>query len=300
MNLKKIYSMFIGVAAISLVGCGGGGGGDNPGDGSGSGYTGSTAPASITGNNAEGVGQDSTEAVRQAIDTNSAGGSVPFGISITDTSALAQVQAINGHVLNILQNANLPIGIVLDGSSFPEESGYCGGTVTVPDNFLDGGTTGTITYNNLCLDLGGVYGAMTVNGTITVGANGATSYANFSVAFENGTSFSCNNVGCSTSTVYSDSNGTSYQITDASVSGDGSSGFSVNATYCQSSYGCLTIQTDNPILFDCSNAAPSSGSISFSSTNGSSGTITFNSCSSYTITYTLSAGGAVNTISGTW
>jgi hypothetical protein len=304
MIIRKLFNGFIGFAVVMLVGCGGGGGAADPTSNATGSYTGSTTPAAVTSSNAQELGVDATEAASKAIESNSASaGGLPFGASVTGTSTpLQQVQAINDEILKNLQGVSLPAGITLDSSYFTGVTGYCGGSVTIPDSWTTGSSTnpdGTITYNNFCLDIGSIYGQLTANGSVTI-SGGVSTYSNFTVTFANGTILSCNGSTCSNSAVYSGTGGTTSLVSNVTVSGNASAGYNITASYCHSTYGCLTIQTNSPILFNCLNGKPSSGSVTYSSSNGSSGTITFNDCSSYTITYTTTAGGGVTSISGVW
>ena len=152
------YSALI-LSAFLITSCDSSSGGDDNNLGGGStGYTGSTEPASVTDSNAEALGVDATEAAAKAIEAGSAdAGALPFGASITSTTSPSQqVQDINQNILESLKVSNLPLGLTLTGSDFTGFSGYCGGSVTVPDSFASGGSSadGTITYNNFCMDIG--------------------------------------------------------------------------------------------------------------------------------------------------
>jgi len=307
LTLTSTTTLLLGAFLVASCSGGGGSSSDDGGGGGNIGSTGSTEPASITGNNAEALGIDATEAATKAIEADSADVSLPFGASITGTISPSQLaQDINQHILESLQGSNLPLGFTMTGSDFADFPGFCGGSITVPDSWQNGGSLdGTITYNNFCMDIGDtIYGQVTVNGSITMSGDTIT-YGNLTMSFGNGAVYTCNGsassiTSCTTNTVYTGSNGSSYSISDANVYGNEFDGYNVNAEYCNTSYGCLTIETPEPIMFDCSNGNPSTGSIIFTSDNGSNGSITFDSCDSYTITYSTSSGGAINTISGTW
>ena len=298
----------LGVFVILLMGCGGSGG-DNENTGNGSGgivYSGATSPASVSNSNAADLGVGTTDAISQAVESNSADVSgLPFGASISDTTILAQrVVNVSLQAMVVQQELALPAGITLGSGSFPSGTGYCGGSVTVPDSWLTGGasetSSGVITYNNLCMDSGfSGFGSMIINGVATI-SGGVTTYSDLTVSFEDGTLLTCNASDCEMSAVYAGPDGVVYRVADVGVVGDSTSGYSVDASYCHGTHGCLTVMTDSPIVFSCSNGRPESGSISFSSTGGSSGSITFNSCTSYTVTYTTMMGGGSDSFSGGW
>jgi len=313
-GIKSIVSGFSAVLVVLLAGCGGSSSNDDGTNNSGGGivYSGSTAPAAVSGSNAENLGVGTTDAISQAIDSDSADISgIPFSVSIIESSDIGQqILAKSLELVATQQFGNLPVGVTIGGEGFSMEQGYCGGSMTIPDSWasdegLSGDSafeiSGTITFNNLCLDLGSAgFGAMTINGAITISAGGVRTYNNLTARFADGTSIICDGVDCSASAVFSGADGATYSVADVVVTGDSIMGYSVDASYCHGTYGCLTISTDSPIIFSCENGRLASGSISFSSTDGSSGTITFNDCNSYTIAFATITDGSIVTVMGTW
>ena len=307
--LRLVYLYFI----LIIVGCG-----DAGVTGGGSGatvtYSGSTTPAAITADNAESVGTGAAEGTTQAVSGFVSSQNNPLGVSISDdaTSVAAKVSEISQSIVSGYGSVNLPVGISLSSDQLnaamsASNASFCGGSITLPDNYLNIGSSGTITYNNLCMNISG-YGEITMDGTVTYSyssTGSATSYSNVTVTANgqtyilNGT-YACSADSCSFSQDFVSSTGSTYRVADVSITGSSSSGYYVNATFYHSDYGSVTITTSDPVLLGCSNGYPSSGTINFSGAGGSSGTITFRSdCSGYDGTYTTSTDGT-GTFSGSW
>lgn len=292
-------------APLFLSGCGGGGG-----NGGGLSYTGNTSVAAISADNIQKIAKTATEGATQSISEYTASESNPFSLAIISSNFPSN--EINTTVSQIIkkvqdQGSNLVTAITIDASDFVGDPYYCGGSMTLPDN--PSATSGSMTFNNFCYDF---VGQMTMNGSITFSETATTlsvSYVNFTVTFE-GQSFTINSsmsctldefgwpITCTISSYFTGSDGSVYRIDNFSVYGDSISGFDVDATVFDPTYGSVTITTTSPILFGCSGPQPSSGAISFAGSGGTSGSIIFDSCTSYTYTYDLGAGPVSNT--GTW
>lgn len=310
--MKFIYAIAL-VATISVMGCSNGGGSTPNKDNDIPAYTGSTSPAAISASNAEEIGTSATEGVVQAVEADTSGDILPFGVAINNdsTSHLNQkLRDITRRLLDSRRNIDLPLGIVLDGEDDFPGIGYCGGSITVPDDF--GSTSmlnGTIIYNNFCMDAGEGYGRMTINGSLIFSETEtriSMTYRNLTVRYNGETytmnsTFTCDTsfTNCTMSSDYTGSDGSTYRMSDVSVSGSDSAGYSVDASFCHPSYGCVTIITTSPITFNCENDMPDSGAISYTGANGSSGTISFDNCTSYSGTYNDGSGGVVS-FSGSW
>jgi hypothetical protein len=80
-----------------------------------------------------------------------------------------------------------------------------------------------------------------------------------------------------------------YDLSDASVSGDAFSGYSVTATIVDPDHGSFTIATISPIVFGCPDEQPLSGQLEFTDGAGVLVTVTFNDCASFTVSYSGTA-----------
>ncbi len=331
MNMKTIGNGLLGMALVSLVGCGGGGGGGTTPGSSGPSYSGVTTPAAVTATNAEGLGTAAAESTAQAVAKTES----LFGVAISNTpSATLSKQQIGDIILRIrasLASANnLPIGITIFSSDMlnmdPNNTGpgavmYCGGSLTGPDDLLTNTSmsgSATLTLNKLCVDVGSV-GKVIMSGQVYVSVvstaaqdsdTTVVTYKNFTVSINgqtqtlNGTE-TCvytNSTGlesCTSTEDFVGGDGLTYQIQDVNVSGDATSGYSVGVTVYHPTYGYVTVTTIVPITFNCPNGKPGVGEISFAGSGGSFGTITFDNCTTYTVSYD-DGSGTVNSIPGTW
>lgn len=291
---------------LFLSGCGGSGGGSA----SGLNYDGNTAAAVISADNAEKMGTTTTEAATQAISEYTASESSPFALAVSSSSLPSDdINTTVSKIIRNLQNqtSNLVTAITLGAADFSGDPYYCGGSITVPDNF--DGTSGTISFSNFCYDIDS---PMTMNGTITFSETATEltiTFKNFNVTFE-GESYTINSsmscsldefglpITCTTSSVYEGTDGLTYRIDDFVVVGNPTSGFYVDATFYHPTYGSVTVATTSPIMLECTGPQPSSGAISFTGDAGTSGSISFDSCTSYTYCFDLGSGPSCN--SGTW
>lgn len=300
---KHIWAL---MAVSMLVGCGGGGDvAVSPAPN----FTGNTAPATVDDTNAEEIGTTAGEATNEAINTTNANEVNPFAVEIVDntTEISATVTAVTREAIAILQSSNLATGIVITSAELGPP--FCGGSITVPDDFGSSGTlNGSITYTDLCFD-DPISGQIFLSGSMifTETATQLTiAYSNFAFTMGGETStlnatLTCDTsfISCTLSSEFFGADGTTHRISDVSVSGDASIGYIVDATFFHSVHGAVTITTPSPITFGGCGAIPDGGTISFSSSDGSSGSITFNSDCSYTGTYDNGAG-SVGSFSGSF
>jgi hypothetical protein len=299
---------------LVLTGCGGGGGG---GGGGGVTYSGSTSPATVTATNAEEIGTTATEAATNTI----AAGNTPFGVAISDNSSNSVRQQAKDIVKRFqaeLQQAdNLPVGVTYTSDDLNAEFGenlFCGGTVDGPANIVNA-DSGTVTFHDMCFDLGYGGHTATLDGTVTFSYTESgdtytdtTTYKNLTVTFNgetytlNGTEKCTGNYATSEyscSDLYNGADGKTYQVSNSDYYGDSVNGYYITATFYHPTYGYVNITTSSPILFNCTNGYPSAGTVNFSGAGGSSGTITFHSdCSGYDGTY--NTGTETGTFSGNW
>jgi hypothetical protein len=301
-------------AALVLTACGGGGGGGvTPLS-----YTGNTSPAAIDGANAEAVGVSVTEGVSEAISSEGAD-SVPFAASLNLNNANSvisnKITEISRQILADAQASNLPVGAAYTSDQLNTEAGYyafCGGSVSISDALLNGGTNGTVSFNDFCIvDPLGSGVDMVINGSITISVSGTTetvTFTNMTVVYGSETFSFSGTMACSTvspyecSTLFVGSDGETYKASSVTVTGDDVSGYSVDATFSDPINGVVTVTTITPITFNCVGSMPDAGVIAFSSSNGSSGTITFIDCLNYSVDYDDGLGtiNSTGTILGTW
>ena len=292
--MSKIYSHFaitsVLLSLLAIFGCSSSGGGGDTGTTLPI-YSGSTTPAAITSTNAEEMSRRSTEGVNELVDITTTGEGIPLAVNISSNNNAAlvlKVEDIAREILNGLSTLNLPAGLVITWEELNAESGtneFCGGSVTVPDDFdPDGLLNLTMTFNNLCFDDG--ITALVMNGTITFTETASTitvSFTNFSVNIDGTTetitaTITCDISGltCTISTDFIGSDGNVYRITNATVTGDAFSGYDVNATFYHYELGVVTITTTVPITYGGCGIFPDYGMIDISSSDGSFVTATFN------------------------
>ena len=91
--------------------------------------------------------------------------------------------------------------------------------------------------------------------------------------------------------------GKTYRVSDFTIGGSDTFGYTINATFYHPDFGSVTIQTTAPITFD-STGKPNGGTLEFTS-GTATGTITFNTDG---LGYTGSwiDGGNGGSFSGTW
>jgi hypothetical protein len=166
-------------------------------------------------------------------------------------------------------------------------------------NTNDAGTEGTITFTN-CGISDGNGGVVTLSGTVavsytlvnnTIDSMEMTFHVSVSFGGETASismSLSCVGLtGVGSCTVSSDFVGIDdrvYRVTDITVSGSAASGYYIDATVYDPAHGSVTMTTTAPLLFDCSNGVPRTGTLALTGSNATSATITFVSCSEYNIT----------------
>ena len=311
LSFKKITLFMLLSVAIILTGCGGGGGG---GGGAGTAtYSGVTSAATIDDTSAETLGTTATEAMSEAVTNDSANDGNPFSLaaSITNTPNTSSLSSI---VTNIARNAatqmvplNLPVGLTITSAELG--AGFCGGSITVPDDFGQNDTlNGSIVFNNLCFD-GDEDGQVTLNGQITFTETATLitiSYVNFTVVFNGQTqtvnaTITCtsNFSSCTFSSDYVGEDGKVYRVSDFTVSGNATAGYTISATFFHPDLGSVTIQTTTPITF-AANGNPNGGVLEFIS-GSATATITFNADGlTYSGSWSNTSAGTSGTFTGTW
>jgi hypothetical protein len=260
-------------------------------------YTGVTTPAAITTANAEEMGRGATEGVNESTKIATIGDGIPFAVDINSSnSALAlKIEGIARNIIESLDAQNLPVGLVVTADDLNQQTGtnyYCGGSVTVPDNFdpVNDYWNFVMTFNNLCFD----------DGTTALVMNGALAFAEtdteFSISFTNfsadlgGTveTFSAtvtcptSTLICTISTEFTGSDGNVYKLTDVDVSGDAINGFYISATFYHYSLGQAFMETSGPITYGSCGIHPDGGTITVYSPP-SSMNVTYNPNCTFTI-----------------
>jgi hypothetical protein len=238
-------------------------------------YTGVTTPAAITAANAEEMGRGVTEGVNESVKIATIGEGIPFAVDVNSSnSALAlKIEGIARNIIESLDTQSLPAGLVITAEELNQQTGttfYCGGSVTVPDNFDPNDYWNfAMTFNNLCYDDGTT--PLTMNGTITF----AETDTEFSISFTN---FSANIAGtvetfsatvtcptstfiCTISTVFTGSDDNVYKLTDMDVSGDATNGFYISATFYHYSLGQVSLETTAPVTYGSCGIHPDGGTI---------------------------------------
>jgi len=277
-------------------------------------YTGINTPAAITANNVEDIGLTSTEGTEEAVNNENASNGTPFSLAATTSGSSStrlseHVRDIVKQVLEQQQSLNLATGITLSAADLGPS--YCGGSITVTDDFGSGAGTlnGSMIFNALCFDIGGGE-QITMSGTITFSETAteiSISYINLSVTFSDGSTelinmtITCSTsfASCSFSSDYVGTDGRTYRVSDFTVTGSDAAGYSVSGTFFHPDHGSVTFTTAPPITFNCLDGSPNAGTISFTGSGGSSATITFrNDCTGYDGTY--NDGVSSGTFSGNW
>ena len=165
--------------------------------------------------------------------------------------------------------------------------------INIPDSATQTSFTATATFTNCTIS--DSYSTVTINGTINI--SGTASSINISanltitengvsetVSFSGSCSYSNATVGaCSYSSTFTGVDGRTYTSANMSVSGNYISGYTVSGSVTDPDHGVITISTQQPVTFNCTDGSPDSGQITI--TGNGSATVTFNDCNSFTVTY---------------
>lgn len=301
-----------------LQACGGGGGDDdnsntNTDDGGSTNtsldYSGETKQASLTSENVDEITTAAASGSKQAISSDD----VPlFGqrsdMPVTRQQINDELWVVIGEALS--RNSQLAGRGVTAARTEDLSSTLCdSGSVImeVPDNGVAGNwsidfnqCTSTSRYgNSYSSTLDG-----SVEGTYIQVGNGyrlTLNYVNFtvSVTHPNGSytdtfnmSVTCtatNQEGSDASCeYYSDYRGydnRTYRVSEVSVTGNESSGYQVSVRVYDPDHGYVTVTTEVPVTFDCSDGHPSAGRIRVEAADGATAVIEFISCSQYVVTF---------------
>jgi hypothetical protein len=296
---KKFLWALVTASAVSLTACGGGGGSGGGGT-TGTSFTGTTTAATIDAGNSDELTIAAASGAKQAL-------------SADNTNSPSFRPADSGFD-TAMEEFKAQISTMMNGSRANRSAertddistGLCnaGGTATVtyPDNASYNNYNWSAELNNCTYSASGytaVYNG-TVSGSYSESGNIETdvySYSNFTVTITylgvtetytlNYTetcsyNYSTHEGSCDVVSDFEGFDDRTYRVTDASVSGNNSSGYNINATVYDPDYGYFTISSSN--LTFCDSGLPGSGSITY--TDGSeSVTVDFLSCTEYQYTY---------------
>ena len=294
--ISRLSIVSVLLASLALFGCGSSGGDSGVAAPL---YSGSTTPAAITQANADDVARKSTEGVNEVVNLTVTGESFPLFPAAVETGSNidALAQKVREVALEVMDGAiplNLPTAAVFTADDLNGGSSglFCGGSVTVPDNFDPNASMNfTMTFNSLCFD--DQTNRLIMNGSLTFTETVSSisiSFLNFSVNIDGNQEtfsgfFSCDAAmsNCMISTDYAGSDGNVYRLTDVDISGNDLLGYSVGATFYHHDHGQVTIATTLPVTYGNCGIYPSSGIITVSSSDGSSITVSFSGCT-YSIT----------------
>ena len=279
--------LFVYCVIVAVAACGGGDGdANNAGAGSQSETAGSQSElARINAANAEQLGIAATEGAKQSAQYQSVAnlGFKPAGNSGFDIVS----EKLSLHYAERTAAAPAPLDCV-SGSA-------------VEFNNPDGSITAT--FSNCVIDLGlGPDLVLEIDGVVesrtTVTGNLTTVdlvYDNFSLDLAGDITLLNLEVSCTTDNATTQTScdfpgtpgidGRVYVFSDASVTGDEFSGYSIRVAIDDPDHGSFVVDTTTPILFGCSNGQPSSGALQFTDGAGVLVSVTFNDCASYTVSY---------------
>jgi hypothetical protein len=278
---SMIKYLFLGFFMVSVTACSSSGDGD-----SNSSNSNQVLETRINSGNAEQLGIAATEAAKQTVQN----GSVPnLGLKSAPKPGIGSI-SIELAKSFAGRTANKPVAGLDCGAGSADE-------ITNPD--------GSTTVTFIDCDLFG-FGILIFNGT-TIAATSTSGnmttvdleYINFTiddgvdiVTLDMQASCTTDNTTMETSCTFSDVvgfDGRIYTFSDATVSGDGITGYIVSATILDPDHGSFSIVTTNPILFLCANGQPISGEIQFTDAADVLVSVTFNDCASYTVSYSGTA-----------
>ncbi len=317
MKTKKILPFML-IAAL-LPACGGGGGGDdNTGDDGGGStttssldYSGETSEATLTSENSKELATAGASGAKQAINADS----VPVVGQRSDAPVSRDeiMQEFAGWMAGILQgdaSGQAARGVTAARTQDLSQNVCDTGSLII--EYPDSGTAGNwrVEYNQCTRTANygsGSYSSTfdgTVEGTYTEVGGGYRlefRYVNFTVSVHSATVNYTNTFNMSMTCTASNTNGTdvsceyysdyrgydnrTYRVSEVSVSGSASSGYSVSVRVYDPDYGYVTVTTEIPVTFGCSDGHPDAGRIRMQGANGTVATVEFISCTQYVVTF---------------
>lgn len=273
----RIWIAMLAAIVLAISGCGGSSSSsDNSGGGGGVSFN--EEPATISGeDDAKESAVAAQQTAEQAInDENSGAGELggPGGVTLANMSRSEQMLE---NALDIIESSTLPSAVT------NTVSGPCGGNATVETS--QDANTSRVQYNNFCSDgyvIDGYYQFV-----FSENSSNFTSEYDYTVTGNGETysfSGSCNQNVCTDN--YVGSNGQTYRTQDVSVSGDGSSGYSVSARVYSGDLGYVDYEATGLVECDAPDYGFQSGSITITDSTGSEVvSVSFSDCNSYTVMY---------------
>ena len=240
--------------------------------------TSAVANASISDANAQELAIAATEGVKQAVNSDSY---TPFA----KTNNESPIEKVT--VLTAQQASQEP--------ALAEDFNFCEtGSVSGFDTLGQNG--GTITYEQ-CVIAGATIDGTMVISTSTSGSTTTYSIiANFTISYLSEVetiNYSANctmdqNAGttsCSFNSSGTGIDGRTYTVSNIDIDGDYFTGYTVSATVTDPDHGNITITTNTPVTFNCSNGQPDAGKITVSDGTNTM-TVTFiDDCTSYSVDF---------------
>jgi hypothetical protein len=317
LNINTLTALLL--LVFLLQACGGSGDDDNSGgDGTTStslNYSGETQQASMTSDNVDELATAAASGSKQAVSSDAVNSdSVPMigqrsDLPVTREQISDDLAQLIGNALN--RNSQLAGRGATAARTEDLSSTMCDSGSVIME-YPDSGTAGdwSIEFNQCTRssDYGtGTYSSTlhgSVEGTYVQVGSGfqlTLNYINFSVSIthpEGSYSDTFNmSVTCTASNeeatdlsceYYSDYRGydeRTYRVTEVSVSGNGASGYQVSVRVYDPEHGYVTVTTDVPVTFDCTDGHPSAGRIRIEAANGVTATVEFISCTQYVVTF---------------
>jgi hypothetical protein len=294
-SVSRVATLFSLIALVTA--CGGGGGGNGL---TGPTYSGNESSTAVTSTNSQSIGTAVTDSASQTVGTSNS--MTAFGVVVNGGGSIP-TDELNQLVVDItknsadgVQSSSSPAGAVITSDQLTATTGsFCGGSITVPDNFDPNSPTMdiTVTFTNLCYN--DTTQQMYFNGSVRLiqtETSFSMVYANFSVTINSvevlaiNASVNCDVNGNACSVDYVGLDGATYRMASLSLTGDNSSGYFVSATFFHPDFGSVDVTTANQLLFNCGDQPqPSSGKLVFVGSSNTAGSIEFQGCSSYQYCY---------------
>lgn len=286
--MKKIFlPIFIGFTLVLIQGCGGGGGGSSSTVSVPS-YSGLTTEARIEDANAETLSTAAASGAAQSVVADSFQGVTPRA-SVSLEKELVEI------------SPRLAQWIVGSGSAYAARdvsAEFCdaGGSADLDANADE--TVGTITFSNCGIRVDAtsvMYLTGTVDYTITVVGGVADSLSmtfRVNATYQGETAainlaLNCVDLSgspsCSVRSDFTGLDGRVYRVVDIDVTSYGADTYSVNATVYDPDHGRFSMITTAPLVLDCANGVPSTGTVEINGADSTSGIITFVSCAEFNV-----------------
>jgi hypothetical protein len=291
---RLAFTFSVAITLLLLAACGGGGGGGGTTVSVPS-YTGLTSEARVEDTNAESLSTAAASGATQAVVADTTGGA--FAPRSTPNLE-AKLVEISPRIAKWIAGSD-----ALYASKTTDLSGEicdAGGSAIADTNTAE--TVGTITFRNCGISDGygdAVYMTGTVDYVITLVAGTADTADTLSMTFHvtvsyAGESESINltlncvdlsgSPSCSVRSDFTGVDGRVYRVMDIDVTPYGTDTYYVDATIYDPDHGHFDMTTTAPLVLNCSNGVPSSGTVVIFGSGSTSGTITFVSCSEYNVT----------------